>query len=193
MMSRQAGLGVLIAMAGLCAAPAATDAATGPASTYKVTVTKFELYNGTSWVTVSTGNSTVIDIAAVNAGQAAGTFFSSLSVPDGSYTQVRVTPSDTFTVSGRVGSNYTTATVSNGGCAVTAVAANEAICTVNVPAPGIGTPNPDVLPATLTITNRVPSHKIRVNFNVSNAIQDGGPSGELYPAVPTVTMTMIAL
>ncbi len=108
MMSRQAGLGVLIAMAGLCAAPAATDAATGPASTYKVTVTKFELYNGTSWVTVSTGNSTVIDIAAVNAGQAAGTFFSSLSVPDGSYTQVRVTPSDTFTVSAGCDKHFAT-------------------------------------------------------------------------------------
>lgn len=191
-MNRHVALTVLMLVAGLCAAPFLAHAATGPASAYKVTITKFELYNGTSWVTVSSGNSTTLDIASVTAGSAAGNFFAGLSVPDGTYTQVRVTISDTFVISGRVGSNYTTATISNGLCAVTATAANEAACTMTVPG-GLPAPNPDVLPSSLTVTNGVPSHKIRVTFNVNSALADGGPLGEIYPGTPDVTMTMIAL
>lgn len=167
-------------------------AATGPASVYKVTVVKFELFNGTSFITAFDGASVVLDIAAVDSGQAAGTFFQGLKIPDGSYTQVRATVSDTFTISGRVGTSYTTATKSNSGCAITTVAANEAECVVDVQG-GVGTPDPDILETTLTIVNGVPSHSIRVNFNVDNAIQDGGPSGELYPGMPDVTMAMTAL
>jgi hypothetical protein len=186
---------ILLSLSVLCASlihPSWIFAATGPASVYKVTIVKFELYNGTSWITLFDGASTTIDIASVDAGQAAGNFFTGLNVPDGTYTQVRVTPSATFVVSGRVGTSYTTAAKANGGCVPTTTAANEAPCSVDVPG-GIGTPNPDILPATLTITNGVPSHKIRVSFNVNNAIQDGGPFGELYPGTPTVTMSMIAL
>ena len=47
---------------------------TGAATVYKVTVTKFEMYNGSSWITVSDGSSTVMDIASVTAGQVAGNF-----------------------------------------------------------------------------------------------------------------------
>jgi hypothetical protein len=159
---------------------------------YKVTVTKFEMHNGTSWITVSSGNSTTIDIASAQAGAVAGTFFSGLSVPDGSYTQVRVTISDTFTISGRVGSNYTNGQISNGICAVTAVAASEAPCTVTVPN-GLPPPSADALPATLAITNGVPSHKIRVTFNVNNAIDDSGAGGLMFPGTPSVSMAMVAL
>ena len=119
-------LALTILLAGLGAAPLTAHAATGPASVYKVTITQFEMYNGTSWVTISSGSSTTIDIASVNAGAVAGTFFSGLSVPDGTYTQVRVTISGTFTISGRVGSSYTTATISNSLCAVTTNSAAEA-------------------------------------------------------------------
>lgn len=191
-MNRHVALTVLMLVAGLCAAPLRAHAATGPASAYKVTITKFELYNGTSWVTVSTGNSTTLDIASVTAGAAAGNFFAGLSVPDGTYTQVRVTISDTFVISGRVGSNYTNGQNSNGICAVTAVAADEAQCTVTVPG-GLPAPSPDALPSTLTVTNGAPSHKIRVTFNVNNAIDDSGVGGLMYPGTPSVTMAMIAL
>jgi hypothetical protein len=187
--TRHFGLTVLLTLfVGLSSA----FAATGPASVYKVTITKFELYNGTSWITVFSGSSTTIDIASASAGSAAGNFLSGLNVPDGSYTQVRVTPADTFTISGNNGTLYTTAAKAGtpSGCVPTAVAASEAQCSVDVPG-GIGTPSPDVLPSTLTVTNGVPSHKIRVNFNVNNAIQDIG--GNLYPAAPSVTMTMTAL
>ncbi len=121
--------------------------ATGPASVYEVTITQFELYNGTSWVTASSGSSTVMDIASVNSGQIAGNFFSGLSVPDGSYTQVRVTVSNTFVISGNDGAgNYTTATVNNGSV-VTTTAADEARATVDVSG-GIPAPGADILPST---------------------------------------------
>ena len=160
-----------------------------------MTIEKFEMYNGTSWVTVSGGSSTTIDIAAVGAGSAAGTFFAGLNVPNGSYTQVKVTVSSTFTISGSVGTDgtpiYTTAAIASGACVSSANAGNRAECTVAVPG-GLPAPNPDNLPSTLTITSGVPSHKIRVNFNVSTAIQEVAGEG-LVPGQPTVTMQMIAL
>lgn len=188
-MNRRTLLALLI-ITGVCAAPRAAHAATGPASVYKVTITQFEIYNGTSWITVSDGSSTTIDIASVQSSSVAGTFFSGLSVPDGTYTQVRVTVSGTFVISGRVGSSYTTAVISNGGCVVTAVAANEAECTVTASLPA---PTPDVLPTALTVTNGVPSHKIRVTFNVNTALEDTGFPGTIIPGQPSVTMTMVAL
>lgn len=168
---------------------------TGAATVYKVTVTKFEMYNGSTWVTVSNGSSTVMDIASVSAGQVAGNFFSGLIVPDGSYTQVRTTISPTFTISGSVGSDgstiYTTATLSGGACVSSGSSANQAECTVAVPG-GLGDPQADTLPSTLVVSNGAPSHKIRVNFDVSAAIKEG--AGEsLFPGNPTVTMQMIAL
>lgn len=192
-MDRQALLrACLIFVASLSAMPATACAATGPASVYKVTITKFEMYNGTDWATILDGSSTTLDIASVNAGAVAGTFFSGLSVPDGSYTQVRVTISDTFTISGHVGSSYTNGQISNSICAVTAVAADEAECTVTVPG-GLPAPTPDTLPTTLTVTNGVPSHKVRVTFNVNNAIDNSGFGGLMFPGTPSVTMEMIAL
>lgn len=177
-----AGLGLLFC-------PAAF--AVGPSSVYKVTVTLFEMYNGTSWVTVSNGSSTTIDIAAANSGQAAGNFFAGLNVPDGTYSQVRVTPSATFIVKGNDGSGrYTTATNGpGGGCAYSLSAASEAECTVSVPG-GI-TANPDVLSTPITVTNGVASHRVRVNFDTSSTIQYVALSDELFPSQPTVTMTLI--
>ncbi len=189
---------VFVSVASLMLNPSFVFAAngdTGTATVYKVTVTKFEMYNGTAWVTVSNGSSTTMDIASVNSGAVVGTFFSGLTVPDGSYTQVRVTISDTFTISGSVGSDgtpvYTTATLSGGACTSSASSSNEAQCTVSVPG-GLPAPTPDVLPTTLVVANGVPSHKIRVKFDVSAAVQEGA-GGVLFPGNPIVTMEMIAL
>lgn len=173
----------------------AANGDTGAATVYKVTIEQFEMHNGTSWVTVSNGSSTTIDIAAVNSGSSAGTFFAGLNVPDGSYTQVRVTVSSTFIISGSVSTDgtaiYTTAALSNGVCVSSSSASNQAQCTVPVPG-GLPAPTPDVLPSTLTVTNGAPSHKIRVNFNVSAAVQETAGEG-IVPGQPTVTMQMIAL
>lgn len=188
-------LSVLVLLFSFVGKSFANNGDTGAATVYKVTIEKFEMYNGTSWVTVSSGDSTTIDIASVNAGSVAGTFFAGLTVPDGSYTQVRVTIANSFTVSGSVGSDgtpiYTTATLAGGACVSSATAGDQAQCTVTVPG-GLPAPTPDVLPSTLTIAGGVPSHKIRVNFNVSNAVQETAGAA-IIPASPTVTMEMVAL
>jgi len=161
----------------------------GPASVYKITITKFEIYDGTFWTTLIDGSSVTIDIAAVDAGSVAGSFFTGLNVADGTYTQVRVTVSNTFAISGNVGGLYTLSTKTMGACD-TGAEADEVECSIDVPGAGLPAPTADVLPTTLTVTDGVASHKIRVNFNVSMAIEEvAGPT--LIPATPTVTMTMI--
>ena len=165
--------------------------AAGPASMYKVTLTKFELFNGASWVTILDGSSTTIDIASASAGQAAGSFISGVTIPDGTYTRSRVTPSATFTIKGNDGAgNFTTATIGpGGGCTPTTTAALEAACTVSVP--GGVTADTTTFSTSISMTNGVASHKVRVSFDVSTAVQT--VSGEMFPAAPTVTVTVIAL
>ena len=165
--------------------------AAGPATVYKVTLTKFEMYNGTSWVTIFEGSSTTIDIASASSGAAAGNFLSGLIVPDGTYTMSRATPSATFVVRGNDGTRYTLATNgSNGGCTYTTTASLAADCTVNVP--GGVTADTTTFSSPITVTNNVPSHKVRVSFDVSTAISYNSLANEIFPAAPTVTVTTIA-
>lgn len=163
--------------------------ANGPATVYKVTLTKFELWNGTEWITAFTGTSTTLDIAsASDTSTSAGNFLSGLVIPDGTYTKVRATPSGTFTIKGNDGAgNYTTAVVGAGtGSTPTNNAALAAECTVTI-AGVVATEN--TLSSPITVTGGVPDHKVRVKFNTSTAIQLQG--GELFPAIPTVTASVI--
>lgn len=163
--------------------------ATGPASVYKVRVSKFELFNGTSWITVFEGTSGALDIASVASGAAAGSFLSGLAVPDGTYTQVRVTPSPTFVISGRDGANYTTATAGPGGGSTFGTAAQEAEFTLTLTGGNVpGADTTDFSATPITVKDGIASNKIRVSFDVSNAINTQG--GELWPAQPTVTMAI---
>lgn len=166
--------------------------ANGPANVYQVRISKMELWNGTSWVTVFEGTSTAIDIASVNSGTVAGQFLSGLSVPDGTYTQCRVTPSQVFNIKGNDGARFTTATNgANGGCQYTANSALEATCTVTISTPI----DPDVttFSSPITMQNGAASHKIRVSFDTSSAVQYNALADELFPSTPTVTVTVIAL
>ncbi len=165
----------------------------GPANIYQVRIAKLELNNGTAWVTVYEGTSTAIDIASVGAGALAGNFMSGLSVPDGTYTQSRVTPSQTFKIKGDDGAGrYTTAAIGgNGGCVFTNVAAAEAACDITI-ATAI-TPTTTTFTGPITVTNGSASHKVRVSFNVSAAITYNAGANELFPAVPAVTVTTIAI
>ena len=63
--------------------------ATGPAGAYKVRVSLFELYNGTSWVTIFSGTSTTLDIASTSSGSSAGNFFAGQTVPEGGYKKTK--------------------------------------------------------------------------------------------------------
>ena len=165
--------------------------ANGAADYYAVTITKFELYNGTSWVTVFEGTSSELDIASVSSGASAGNFFSGIAVPDGTYTQVRVTPSPTFKIRGRDSlNNYTTATNGSGGGSTLTTDINlKATCTITLTGGNVPTAQTQDFSATpITVADGVANHKVRVNFDVSAAVQLLG--GELWPAAPTVTQTI---
>lgn len=165
--------------------------ATGPATVYKVRVIKFELFNGTNWVTAFEGTSDILDIASVASGSTAGNFLSGLVVPDGTYTQCRVTPSATFIFSGNDGASYTTAAVGPGGGSVIGTAAQQAECTITLTGANVpGAQTQDFSATPITVKDGVPNHKVRVSFNVSNAVQLINPPNEVFPAAPAVTMSM---
>lgn len=165
--------------------------ATGPATVYRVNVIRFELFNGTNWITVFEGTSSVLDIASVSAGSSAGNFFSGLSVPDGTYTQVRVTPSPTFIISGNDGASYTTAIVGPNGGSTPGTAAQQAECTITLAGANIPAAQTQDFSATpITVKDGVANRKVRVSFDVSNAVQRINPPNEIWPAAPAVTMTI---
>ena len=167
--------------------------AAGPANVYKVRIAKMELWNGSAWVTVFEGTSTAIDIASVNSGALAGQFLSGISVPDGTYTQCRVTASQIFNIKGNDGSGrYTTATIGgNGGCVYSAVAANEAECAITITS--TITPQTTTFSSPITAASGVFSHKIRVSFDVSASIEYNAGADEIFPAAPTTTVTAIKI
>lgn len=166
--------------------------AAGPATAYKVKVKKLELWNGSSWVTAFEGSSATMDIASVNSGQAAGQFLSGLNVLDGVYSQVRVTPHPSFNIQGNDGARYTLAVNGvNGGCTYTNNAALAAECTITLTPPNEPAATTQDFSATpITVKDGVCDRKIRVAFDVSTAISYNAPADEIFPAEPTVTMTV---
>jgi len=168
-------------------------AAAGAASVYKITITKMELHNGTEFIEVFSGTSTVIDIASSAAGSSTGNFLSGIVIPDGTYSQVRTTVSQTITVSGVDGVNYTTADTDvdgndNTGCVNTTTAADEAECEAIVATAPVDTTTFSV---PITALNNNLSHKIRVDFDVSAALTF--ITNALYLNAPTVTVTAVPL
>ena len=171
--------------------------AVGPATIYKVKVKKLELWNGSSWITAFEGTSATMDIASVNSGQAAGQFLSGLNVPDGVYSQVRVTPHTSFNIQGNDGARYTlAANGGNGGCTYANNAALAAECTITLTPPNEPpATTQDFSASPITVKSGVCDKKIRVSFDVSTAIDYYGDNGvgqpdEIFPAQPTVTMTV---
>ncbi|MFZ5800719.1 MAG: hypothetical protein ACOY3D_05015 [Candidatus Omnitrophota bacterium] len=170
--------------------------ATGRADVYRVFLTTFEIYNGVQWLTLFSGTSSVVDIAsAPDTSTSPGNFLSGLSVPDGTYSQVRVTPADTFTIKGSVTngatSYYTTSSTGSGGGCLTSTSGPAQECTLAIS--GV-TAQANSLSPSITVTNGVPDHRVRVNFDTSNALglHTAGPDShkEIFPEVPTVTISV---
>lgn len=166
----------------------------GVASVYKITITKMELHNGSSWVEVFSGTSAEIDIASVSAGSSIGNILSGLTIPDGTYTQVRTTASANITLSGTDGGFYTTATTNtvgdDTGCVATGNVLLEAECAAVV---GTTPQNTTTFSAPITALNNNLSHKIRVNFDVSAALTYNGGAGTLFLDAPSVIVTAIPI
>lgn len=166
---------------------------------YQVFVTKLQLYNSDTglWVTVYEGTSGTLDIASVSSGQAAGNFMSGVTVPDGTYTKAKSWVSPTFIIRGSVDSTYyttaATSTTGTGGrtASVASLTAGDiADCTVTVLSDDV---EPDTNGVTfsngsLKVTGGIPDHKVRVSFDLSNALTQTG--GKIYPGAPVVTISV---
>lgn len=175
---------------------------TGRATAYKVTLTQFEIDNGdgSTAVTAFSGTSTIVDIAAApNTSSSAGNFMSGLTIPDGSYSRAKPTPSGTFTISGTVtydavgGDNLTYYTQSaagpGGGCSTNTVGPAQE-CTIAI---NVGAANWDNLGGTITVADGIPDYKVRVRFNTSQMLGlYAGPGGrEIFPQQPNPTVELI--
>ena len=134
-----------------------------------------------------------MDIASVTAGQSAGNFFSGLSVPDGTYNYVRVTPSTTFKMKGSAGGYYTTTgtlSVSGRTVILTGDSANLAEGTIILADDDVPYTESSLSPA-ITVKNGVADHKVRVSFDVSNTLEYYDADTDYFlAAAPTVTMTV---
>ncbi len=163
--------------------------ALGPATVYKVQVNTVKLCTtSSSCTTVFSGTSSTVDIASVGSSSVAGNFISGVTVPDGTYTIIKVQPSTTFTVSGNDGTHYTTAVLGGDtlGSVATTDSTQQAPCTITVSS----VPEQTYTPTDpITVQNGVANHKIRVIFDVSQSLLYDSGSGELYIQAPSVTFS----
>gem|GEM_PF-3446655 len=180
---------------------AAAALATGSATVYKVSMSKFEIDNGTGSTSVTAfdssvgGVSAILDIAsAADTNTSVGNFMSGLIVSDGSYSRVKPTPSGTFTIAGSISylgtTYYTTGAIGSGGGAATNTVGPAQECTISITMGAISWEN---MPGTITVTNGTPNYNVRVKFDTSHGIGlYNGPGGskEIYPEQPSVTMSL---
>ena len=160
-------------------------------SVFKVTVTKVELYNGTSFVTVFTGSAQLDMIAG------GGTMFpgiTDLVVPAGTYSKVRATFKNSFTIKGTAVSGlliyYTTAATMNADSAAiaTLTAADAAAATLRNTAWGnLGDAVVQTFDVGPIVIVPAGSYVPTLNFPVAGAIVLGSSGGTNYLSIGTIT------
>ena len=162
---------------------------------YSMTINKIEIYNSTTaeWITIASTPKTV-DIASASAGAAIGSMTNSdVTLTFGSYTKVRATVSDTFTIaacSDGGGSTCTTATnASVSSLVATSATAVAGSVTVNG---GVDITSSEITLATpFEMSATTTSMSSTVSFNLDNVftyLADNG--GYIYPGEPSVSITM---
>ena len=191
---------VLLTVFGVAAAMpvsayAQTQLATGKPTVFKLTVTKVEMYNGTSFVTIFTGSSQLDMVAA--AGGTAFPGISALSLPAGTYTQIRVTFANSFTLKGSLAASgttyYTTATTLNSGAGLSASTTAGALAEGTIYNPTWGALNADVVQtisiASVTIAGTAYSPTLK--FDVSSSLVLSTLSGVNYFTLAAVTISIV--
>lgn len=175
---------------------AQTQLATGKPTVFKVTVTKMEIFNGTSFVTIFTGSSQLDLVAA--AGTSAFPGISALTLAAGTYTQIRVTFSNTFTFRGSLASGgttyYTTAATinSNSGSVASTSAAALADATILNPTWGaLGDPVVQTMTIPSQTITRGTSYAPTLKFDVTNSMVLSTLSGTIYFTLASMTVTML--
>jgi hypothetical protein len=175
---------------------AQTQRATGKPTVFKVTVTKVELFNGTSYVTVFTGSAQLDLVAA--AGGSAFPGISGLTLPAGTYSKIRLTFSNSFGIQGSLpylaATYYVTSTTINSNAAAvastTAGSAGEA--TLLNPSWGVlgaaVTQEIDVAP--ISVGTGTP-YQPTVKFDVSSALVLWEQLGQFFFTLAPITVTIV--
>ena len=162
---------------------------------YSMTINKIEIYNSTTaeWITIASTPKTV-DIASASAGAAIGSMTNSdVTLTFGSYTKVRATVSDTFTIaacSDSGGSTCTTATnASVDSLVATSATAVAGSVTVNG---GVDITSDEITLATpFEMSATTTSMSSTVSFNLDNVFTYSADNGGyIYPGEPSVSITM---
>jgi len=162
---------------------------------YSMTINKIEIYNSTTakWITIASTPKTV-DIASASAGAAIGAMTNSdVTLTFGSYTKVRATVSDTFTIaacSDSGGSTCTTATnASVSSLVATSATAVAGSVTVNG---GVDITSSEITLATpFEMSAATTSMSSTVSFNLDNVFTYSADNGGyIYPGEPSVSITM---
>jgi hypothetical protein len=162
---------------------------------YSMTINKIEIYNSTTakWITIASTPKTV-DIASASAGAAIGSMTNSdVTLTFGSYTKVRATVSDTFTIaacSDSGGSTCTTATnASVSSLVATSATAVAGSVTVNG---GVDITSAEITLATpFEMSAATTSMSSTVSFNLDNVFTYSADNGGyIYPGEPSVSITM---
>ena len=170
---------------------------TGAPSMFKVTVTQVEIYNGTSWTTLFTGT------AQLDMMTAAGATFPGISavyLPRGTYTQLRVTFSNSFVLKGAligagVTTYYTTAATLASSSASVASTVSDDLAQVTIRNPTWGNLGDAVVQTMnigpLTVSNGT-TYTPTLTFDLSSglALYPNSPSGH-YFTLGTVTITLV--
>jgi hypothetical protein len=161
---------------------------------YSITINKIEIYNSTTaeWVTIASTPKTV-DIASASAGAAIGSMTNAdVTLPFGSYTKVKATVSDTFTIkacSDLGGSRCTTAT-NQGDTALVATSATAVAGSVVVNG-GTDLTKTITLTTPFEMSAATTTMSSTVSFNLNNVFTYSADSGGyIYPGEPSVTVTM---
>lgn len=191
---------VLLVALGVAAAAtvpvyAQTQLATGKPTVFKVTVTKVELYNGTSFITLFTGSSQMDMVAA--AGGAAFPGISGLTLPKGTYSQIRVTFANSFTMQGSLAASgttyYTTAATVNSTAGSVASTTASALAECTILNPSWGALGADVVqtisiaPVTISGTAYAPT----IKFDVTNSLVLSTLSGVNFFTLAAITISMV--
>jgi len=192
---------VVLAALGLVAAlpmsaSAQTQLATGKPTVFKVTVTKVELYNGTSFVTVFSGSSQLDLVAA--AGGTAFPGISTLTLPAGTYSQFRVTFSNSFTMQGSLASGgttyYTTATTINSSAASVASTSAGALAQATIANPSwgaLGDPVTNTVAISSVTIAAGTAYAPTLKFDISTSLVLNTLSGVFYFTLAPITITLI--
>lgn len=186
---------VLVLAAAAVPASAQTQLATGKPTAFKVNVTKVELYNGTSFVTVFTG-SAQLDLVAAAGGAFPG--IADLSLPAGTYTQIRLTFANQFGMQGTLSSSgttyYVTPTTINSNAAAVASTLPSAAGEATILNPSWGalgaavTQTITISPVTVISTT---TYQPTVKFDITSGLVLWTQAGTFYFTLAPITVTIV--